>query len=117
MGLPVDATVETIDEYNDDCEDGVDLWGKSADYLTGVRTAPFYAIYWGAKMGSYHTLGGLKINGSAEVVDLDNEPIPGLYAAGRTSCGIFGQYPGSGSSVADCLTFGRIAGESAAKRA
>lgn len=117
VGLPVDATVETIDEYNDDCEDGVDLWGKSADYLTGVRTAPFYAIYWGAQMGSYHTLGGLKINGSAEVVDLDNEPIPGLYAAGRTSCGIFGQYPGSGSSVADCLTFGRIAGENAAKRA
>lgn len=116
VNLPADATVQTIDQYNSDCEEGIDRWGKSADYLTGVREPPFYAIYWGAQMGSYHTLGGLKINGDAQVVDLSNNPIPGLYAAGRTSCGIFGQYPGSGSSVADCLTFGRIAGERAAKR-
>lgn len=116
IGLPANATAATIEGYNAGCDAGVDAWGKSADYLTGVREAPFYAIYWGSKLGSFHTLGGLKINSSAEVVDLDNEPIPGLYAAGRTSCGIFGQYPGSGSSVADCLTFGRIAGESAAKR-
>ena len=67
-------------------------------------------------MGSLHTLGGLKINGNSEVLDLAGSPIPGLYAAGRTSCGIFGEYPGSGSSVADALTFGRIAGASAAAR-
>ena len=117
LDLPAEATVATINEYNADCEAGVDAWGKSAEYLTGLHEGPFCAINWNAKTGSYHTLGGLKINGSAEVVDLDNEPIPGLYAAGRTSCGIFGQYPGSGNSVADSLTFGRIAGESAAKRA
>ena len=85
---------------------------KGAEYLKPVETAPFYAYDFSLAMCGFHTLGGLKINADAQVVGLDGNPIEGLYAAGRSSNGIFGYYPGSGSSIADALTFGRIAGQS-----
>ncbi len=117
VGLPVDNVVATMERYASFCASGVDGdFGKDAAYLQPIETAPFYAMITTPVMGSQHTLGGLKINVNAEVVDLAGNPIPGLYAAGRNSCGIFGEYPGSGSSVADALTFGRIAGQQAAAR-
>lgn len=118
-GLPADNVVFSINRYNGFCEQGSDSdFEKGAEYLQPLVTPPFYAVP--ANLGalaSYFTLGGLKINPSAQVVDLDGEPIPGLYAAGRCSCGIFGEYAGSGSSIADGLTFGRIAGKVAATSA
>ena len=85
------------------------------EYLRPVVTAPFHAIDGSIASCGFHTLGGLKINTDAQVIDLDGKPIVGLYAAGRTSCGHFGKYAGSGSSIADALTFGCIAGESVSK--
>ena len=41
-------------------------------------------------------------------------PIPGLYAAGEVTGGIHGGNRLGGNAVADCLTFGRIAGTNAA---
>ena len=117
IGLPVDHVVESVERYNQLCEAGEDTdFHKSAEYLKAVSEPPYYAMITTPVMTSFFTLGGLKINPNAEVVDYDDEPIPGLYAAGRSSCGIFGEYVGSGSSIADCLTFGRIAGKNAAGR-
>lgn len=118
VGLPTSNVANTVERYNQLCDEGTDAdWGKDSVYLgTGVRTAPFYAFNYGPVIPSFHTLGGLRINANAEVLDLDGNPIVGLYAAGRSSCGIYGEYPGSGTSVADCLIFGRIAGEQAASR-
>lgn len=112
-GLPVDNVAFTINRYNELCAGGADLdFGKGSDYLRPLTTAPYYAFSLNLKtFASFFTLGGLKINPSAQVVDHDNKAIPGLYAAGRCSCGIFGEYAGSGSSIADGLTFGRIAGK------
>ena len=43
------------------------------------------------------------------------EPVPGLYAAGRNAFAVTAeQYPGSGTSVCEGLTFGRIAGKAVA---
>lgn len=119
VGLPAANVANTIERYNQLCDEGTDAdWGKDSVYLeTGVRTAPFYAFNYGPVIPGFHTLGGLRINENAEVLNLDGEPIVGLYAAGRSSCGIYGEYPGSGTSVADCLIFGRIAGAQAAARA
>jgi tricarballylate dehydrogenase len=62
------------------------------------------------------TLGGLKINSGAEVVNCDGYVIPGLYAAGEIVGLYYGSYVGS-TSVLKALVFGRIAGEGAAKYA
>ena len=51
-----------------------------------------------------------------QVVDVFGGPIPGLFAAGEAAGGIVGpRYVGSGNSYANCVTFGRIAGETAAR--
>lgn len=118
LDVPTDNALDSIERYNAQCAAGKDAdFGKSVDYLRPIETAPFHAFdARPSVMASPLTLGGLKINTSAEVLSLDGEPIPGLYAAGRTASGVFGEYPGSGTSVADCVVFGRIAGEKAAAR-
>ena len=117
VGLPVDNVIDAIERYNGYCAAGYDPeCHKSADFLKPIDTPPYYAINGAQSSCGFHTLGGLKINAKAEVVNLDGEIIPGLYAAGRSSCGFFGVYPGSGCSIGDGLTFGRIAGREAAAR-
>ena len=117
LGVNADALTATIERYNSLVEGGEDVdYHKDVFYLKKVETAPFYAYDCSMPQLGYHTLGGLKINKNAEVISRTGEVIPGLYAAGRTSCGIYGEYPGSGSSIADGLTFGRIAGKQAAAR-
>jgi len=46
----------------------------------------------------------------------DGDPVPGLYAAGRTACGLprWGAGYSSGMSLGDCTFFGRMAGRQAA---
>ena len=111
VGLDPVALGETVERYNGMVAAGEDRdFYKSTDYLKVIAGQPFYAWDNSAPTVSFHTLGGLKINADAQVLDLTGNVIPGLYAAGRTSSGIYGEYPGSGSSIADCLTFGRIAG-------
>ena len=116
MGLPADNVASTVERYNGFCAEGKDHdFDKGAEYLQVLSAAPFYAVPADVgSMASYFTLGGLKIDPSAQVMAIDGAPIKGLYAAGRCSCGIFGEYAGSGTSIADGLTFGRIAGKSAA---
>jgi 3-oxosteroid 1-dehydrogenase len=44
------------------------------------------------------------------VLDDQNEPIPGLYAAGNMAASVFGRtYPGAGASIANTTVFGYIA--------
>jgi fumarate reductase flavoprotein subunit len=64
--------------------------------------------------GVHHTMGGLKINTAAEVIDTEGNVIPGLFAAGEVTGGVHGSNRLGGNAVADFTVFGLIAGESAA---
>lgn len=109
----------TIARYNELADAHNDLdFGKAAKRLFPVRTAPFYA----GKMeggATLVTMGGLTVDPlTANVLDEDYDPIPGLYAAGNTQGGRFvGDYPvvTAGVSHAFALVYGRLAGEQAAK--
>jgi 3-oxosteroid 1-dehydrogenase len=73
-----------------------------------VAKAPFYAaaIY----PGDVGTMGGVICDEHARVLDHDNRPIPGLYAAGNMAASVFGRtYPGAGASIANTTVFGYIA--------
>lgn len=61
------------------------------------------------------TQGGPKKNAKAEIVNGYNEPIPHLYEAGELGSNMNNLYQG-GSDLADCLIFGKIAGENAASK-
>ena len=60
------------------------------------------------------TLGGLIVDElTGAVTTPEGQPIPGLYAAGRTAIGICANSYVSGLSIADCVFSGRRAAEHA----
>jgi fumarate reductase flavoprotein subunit len=116
IGVPVDTFKATIDRYNELYEKGVDEdFGKKAEYLTPIKTAPFYAV--ARQAGILCTLNGLLTDDDMHVVDADNNVIPNLYAVGNCQGGWFGglehQMMIPGMSLGRAATTGRVA----AKRA
>ncbi|MGL5645346.1 FAD-binding protein, partial [Cetobacterium sp.] len=63
----------------------------------------------------HHTMGGVRINENAEVLDKNGDKIQGLYAAGEITGGVHGGNRIGGNAVTDIIVFGKIAGENAAK--
>ena len=88
---------------------------------TLIGSGQYY--FWHVEPASIGSMGGLKINNKAQVVGkagtqgLVGGVLPGLYAAGEVANGGFyyKQNPADGSSLGIAMTFGRIAGEEAAK--
>jgi fumarate reductase flavoprotein subunit len=76
-----------------------------------LTTPPYYAIK--IAPGIHHTMGGVKINTKAEVINTEGQAIPGLYAAGEVTGGVHGGNRLGGNAVADIVIFGRIAAQSA----
>lgn len=70
---------------------------------------PFTAVR--VRAGVTHTIGGLRVDDRARVLDAGGAPLPELYAAGADAGGIF--TGGYGSGLAAALVYGRIAAESA----
>ena len=67
----------------------------------------------------HFTMGGAVFNEQAQVLSSElgeeEKPIPGLWAAGEITGGIHGDNRLGGSSLLECVVFGRIAGEEAAR--
>ena len=116
MGLKGEAVqnfVNTMNTWNESVAKGEDAeWGRNNGMDDDLSTAPYYAIK--IAPGIHHTMGGIKINSSAEVISTDGNVIPGLFAAGETTGGIHGGNRVGGNAVCDFIVFGRIAGQSAA---
>ncbi|MGW0816437.1 FAD-dependent oxidoreductase [Streptomyces viridiviolaceus] len=113
MGLPPGALEATLEVYNRHAEDGRDpLLHKAARWLRPLR-GPLGAVDLRG-MTSGFALGGLTTGTDSEVLHVDGEPIPGLYAAGRATAGIAAWGYASGASLGDGSFFGRRAGRSAA---
>jgi 3-oxo-5alpha-steroid 4-dehydrogenase len=116
IGLPAGSLVATIAYFNEHAERGADpLFHKRAPLLTPLR-GPLAALDLRAHKFIYapFTLGGLDTAVDGAVRDLDGEPIPGLFAAGRTTSGVAAHGYCSGLSLGDSTLFGRFAGLSAA---
>lgn len=113
--MPVDAFVATVARYNElKGQEDVDF-GKAAASMTGVGVGPYVAIV--VTPATIGTMGGIKVDLEMHVLDVNGQPIPGLYAAGATANGDFfyQEYPASGTSIMMCFTCGRIAGTNAAE--
>ncbi len=119
MGLEGDAVqsfVETMNTWNQAVANGVDEeFGRNNGMDADLSVAPFYAIQ--IAPGIHHTMGGIKINTEAEVIDTEGNVIPGLFAAGETTGGVHGGNRIGGNAVCDFVVFGRIAGFGAAEYA
>ncbi|MDC7953467.1 FAD-dependent oxidoreductase [Liquorilactobacillus mali] len=112
IGIEPDVFVDTIDKYNSYVDAGYDPeFGKEVFDLK-VQVAPFYATP--RKPAMHHTMGGLKIDKNAHVLNKNGVIIDNLYAAGEVAGGIHAGNRLGGNSLTDIFTFGRIAGTMAA---
>lgn len=120
LQLPEGALVQTVEYYNRHAKDQRDpLLHKSGKFLAPLQQAPYVAYDMGLKntFTPVHTFGGLQTSVDGQVINAWGEPIPGLYANGRTSAGLpVAPYIGSGISIGDGTFFGRRAARHAAGR-
>ncbi len=108
------ALQATVDRYNELCKKGVDEdFGKPSQYMIPVEGDEYYAFR--MTPGSSVTFGGLEIDEAARVLDTNDQPIAGLYAAGEVAfTGLFdAEYPCCGMAIGSAVYFGRIAAQSA----
>ncbi|HVX16738.1 MAG TPA: FAD-binding protein [Acidimicrobiales bacterium] len=123
-GIDPAGLAETVERFNANAERGVDPdygRGESAynralgdpnrkvhPCLGPIDEPPFYACE--VLPGDIGTCGGLVTNEHAQVVDGDERPIPGLYAAGNSTATVMGRhYLGPGASIANSMVFGYVA--------
>ncbi len=104
--------------YNQHAREGNDpLFHKRSEALVPLEMPPYAILDCRPEHCLYagFTTGGLQTTPGGEVLGVEGEPLPGLYAAGRTAALLSGSYyPASGISLADGTFFGRYAGRSAA---
>ncbi len=115
------SLVRTIEYYNLHAAEGKDpLFHKAGEWLKPLN-APYAALDVTPGRGAilpYFTFGGLETLPTGEVLTPEGDIIEGLFAAGRTACGIprTAAGYGSGMSVGDATFFGRMAGKTVAKQ-
>ncbi len=104
------ATLQaTIDAYNAITTQGVaDEFGRDQGCIE-FKPGNMYAIK--VAPGIHHEMGGIKINVDNQALDANDNPIPGLYAAGEVAGGIHGNNRIGGNAVCDITVFGKNAGE------
>jgi 3-oxo-5alpha-steroid 4-dehydrogenase len=120
LQLPQGALTGTVSLYNRNAAQGIDpLFHKAAKWLKPLDEPPFVALDCRIDHCFYasFTLGGLDTLPGGEVLDAERNVVAGLFAAGRTACGLprWGEGYSSGMSLADASFFGREAGRRAAQ--
>ena len=126
--LPAGTLQSTVAYYNAHAANGEDpLFHKAAEWLKPIETGPFALVSYAPADTKYHfgenpgylmfTLGGLETSVDGEVLTPQGDPVPGLFAAGRTTAGLPRTAKGyaSGMSVGDATFFGRLAGQRVAR--
>ncbi len=122
------AFLDTVREYNasikkdipfdPNIKDGRGTEGLAlpkSNWATAIEKPPFTAYSVGC--GITFTFGGIKIDTTGRVLDMTDEPLPGLYAGGEIVGGLFYfNYPSSSGLMAGAV-FGRTAGREAAGHA
>jgi flavocytochrome c len=64
----------------------------------------------------HYTMGGIKVDDNARVIsETGTKPLKFLYGAGEVNGGIHGENRLGGSSLLDCVVYGRVAGRTAVR--
>lgn len=81
IGVDTATLEQTLATYNGYCADGHDaVFGKAEQYLRPLGDGPLYGLR--VSQTICLSLGGINTNRNWQVVDLEKNPIPGLYAVG-----------------------------------
>ena len=115
INMDTAALQATIDAYNEGIETGTDPMGRTDERtpidstLYAVKTIPYVML----------TKGGPLMNTSAQTLDKDAQPIPGLFQCGELTGGanVGGGANIGGLANTSCIVWGKIAGINAANYA
>ena len=120
LQLSEDQLAAVVAIYNTDAKAGMDTqFHKAQEWLRPLEP-PYVALNCTPGHGAhfpYFTLGGLDTTVDDEVLSVHGNTIPGLYAAGRTACGVPRRGAGyaSGISIGDATWSGRQAGKAVSR--
>jgi fumarate reductase flavoprotein subunit len=116
IGVPVANLEAAVARYNHGCEEGHDgEFFKNVKYMRKLNTKKLYAIQ--LTGGYFSSIGGLRTSLKHEVLDKNDKPMPGLYAAGLEVSNVVGPTYmtwSSGYAFGYACYSGRHAGENAA---
>lgn len=125
INVDPDTLKETIKQYNNAVQEGeynpaikdgkgtVGITPPKSNWALRFEKPPFYA--YPVTCGITFTFGGIHADENGRVLDKNDAPIPGLFAAGEMIGGIFyHNYPG-GSGLMSGAVFGRLSGHTAAE--
>ena len=125
LGVHAAAFRGTVEAFNAEAQDAEytprTLDGRAtksldppkSNWAIRIDTPPFVAFT--VTGGITYTYGGLSIASDAQVLDLEDGPIPGLFAAGEIVGGIFYHNSLRAAGLMHGAVFGRLAGAGAAK--
>lgn len=116
-GIPPETLSRTLATYNAAVAAGKDPYGKKRDHMRALH-GRFFAINLSFKnkwsFSSGMPFGGLKVNEeTGAVIKPDGQPVPGLFACGRSAVGMSTGTTFSGLSIGDTIFSGRRAANSA----
>lgn len=130
IGVPAANLTATVERFNDMAVTGRDedfgrgesaydrYWGDDASEwpnpsLGPLQYGPYYALE--VLNGAFGTCGGVATDGNAQVMDVDGNPIPGLFAAGNVAESPYAAgYPGAGATLGPLMTMAYQAGRTIA---
>ncbi|EJD38146.1 Flavocytochrome c [Auricularia subglabra TFB-10046 SS5] len=112
-GIPADVLAKTYEAYRASAggasQDG---FGKALfPHPDFQLDAPVYAALITPVV--HYTMGGIEIDAAGRVLDTSGKTVSGLFAAGEATGGLHGRNRLAGSSLLECVVFGRLAAETA----
>ena len=125
LGINPAVLATTVDAFNSDANDGEydprQLDGRSTKTLYPPKSnwaikidSPPFAAYT-VTGGITYTYGGLRIDTRAQVLNMEDKPILGLFAAGELVGGIFYHNSLRAAGLMHGAVFGKLAGAGAAE--
>ena len=127
LGINRENLVETVGHFNSGVMEGafnpavldgkgtVGVEPPKSNWAQRLDSPPY--VGYAVTCGITFTFGGLKISPEAQVLDTEDAPIRGLFAAGELVGGLFYYNYAGGSGLMAGSVFGRIAGRGAARAA
>ncbi len=108
--LPLAAVQESLHTYNHYVLQQQDAaFGKPIPANAKPLAPPYYALRLWPK--THSTMGGVKVNPYMQVLNTEEQIIPGLFAAGEVTGGVHGVSRLAGCAITECLVLGRSAGQ------
>ncbi|RVU71111.1 FAD-binding protein [Lactobacillus xujianguonis] len=115
MNIPAENLAATLAEFNDFAKNGKDVkFDRAPQSMEAFAEGKVYAIK--LVPAVLNTQGGPKHDENAQILNTQDQPIPHLYSAGELGGMCINRYQGGGN-LAECLIFGKIAGENVARNA